>query len=58
MVLKRLDCLLRLVSSMIMRWHELVCHVVGLDGFFEIVGAFVVKNVLLGCNTGRQIVVD
>jgi hypothetical protein len=37
---------------MIMRWHELVCHVVGLDGFFEVVGAFVVENVLLGCNAG------
>ncbi len=52
MVLENLDCLLRLVSLMIMRWNELVCHVVGLDGLFEVVGAFVVKNVLLGCNTG------
>jgi len=52
MVLERLDSLLCLVSPMIMRWHELVCHVVGLDGFYEVVGGFVVKNVLLGCNTG------
>ena len=52
MVLERLDCLLCLVLSMIMQWNELVCHVVGLDGLFEVVGAFVVKNVLLGCNAG------
>jgi len=54
MVLERLDCLLRLVLSMIMRWNKLVCHVVGLDGLFEVVGAFVVENVLLGCNAGQS----
>jgi hypothetical protein len=41
-----------------MGWNELVCHVVGLDGFFEIVGTFVVKDMLLGCNSGGSWSID
>ena len=50
MVLERLDLLFCFVLSMDAGWNELVCHVVGLDGFFEIVGTFVVEDILLGCN--------
>ena len=39
-------------SALFLGWNELVCHVVGLDGFFEIVGTFVVEDMLLGCNSG------
>jgi hypothetical protein len=37
---------------MVMGWNKLVCHAVGLDGFFEIVVSFVVEDMLLGYNSG------
>jgi hypothetical protein len=53
MVLESLDRLFSFVPSMVVGWDELVCHVVGLDGFFEVVGAFIVKDMLLGCDSDR-----
>jgi hypothetical protein len=53
MVLEHLDRLFRFVPSIVMGWDELVCHVVGLDGFFEVLGAFIVKDMLLGCSSDR-----
>ncbi len=52
MVLERLDRLFCFVPSMVVGGNELVYHVVSLDGFFEIVGTFLVKDMLLGCNSG------
>ena len=37
---------------MVVGWNELICHVVGLDSFFELVGTFIVEDMLLGCNSG------
>jgi hypothetical protein len=51
MVLEHVDCLFSFVPLMVVGWDKLVCHVVGLDGFFEVVGAFIVKDMLLGCNS-------
>ncbi len=53
MVLESLDHLFSFVPLMVGGWVELVRHVVGLDGFFEVIGAFIVKNMLLGCNSDR-----
>jgi hypothetical protein len=53
MVLECLDRLFSFVPSMVMGWDKLVCHVFVLDGFFEIVGAFIVKDMLLGCDSYR-----
>ncbi len=54
MVLECFDRLFSFVLLMVVGWDELVCHVVGLDGFFEVVGAFIVKDILLGCNSDRS----
>ncbi len=53
MVLECLDCLFSFVLLMVVGWDELVCHVVGPEGFFEVVGAFIVKDMLLGCDSDR-----
>ena len=53
MVPERLDRLFSFVPSMVVGWDELVCHVVGPEGFFEVVGAFIVKDMLLGCDSDR-----
>jgi len=41
MVLERLDCLFSLVPLMVVGGEELICHDFGLDGLFQIVGAFI-----------------
>jgi hypothetical protein len=52
MILESLDGLLGVVMAVIVWWDELICHDVGLDGVLELVGTFVVKDVMLGCNCG------
>ncbi len=53
-----LDGHLGMVMAVIMWQDELLHHVVGLDGVFELVGTFVVKDVMLGCNSGSVQVVN
>jgi hypothetical protein len=48
MILKSLDGLLSMVMAVIVWRDKLIRHVVGLDGVFELVGTFVVKDVMLG----------
>ncbi len=57
MILEGLDGLLGAVTAVIVGWDDLVTHLVGLYGFLELVGAFVVKDVMLGHNSdGMQVV--
>ncbi len=53
MCLERLDCFFCNVTSMVVRWHQLVSHVVALDDCFEVVGALTVEDVLLGLDFCR-----
>ncbi len=52
MILGSLDGLLGTVTAVIMWQDKLIPHVVGLDGVLELVRTFVVKDVMLGCNSG------
>jgi hypothetical protein len=52
MILESLDGFLSVVTAVIVWRDELICHVVGLDGVLELVGTFVVEDVMLGCNSG------
>ncbi len=45
-----LDGFLGDVATMVMRWHQLVSHVILLDGGFEVVGALIVEDMVLGLN--------
>jgi hypothetical protein len=58
MILESLDGLLGTVTAVIVWRDELIHHVVGLGGVLELVGTFVVKDVMLGCNSGGMQVVD
>jgi hypothetical protein len=52
MILESLDGLLGAIMAVIVWRDKLIRHVVGLDGVLELVGTFVVKNVMLWCNSG------
>jgi hypothetical protein len=58
MILESLDGLLGAFTAVIVWRDELIHHVVGLDGVLELVGTFVVKDVMLGCNSGSVQAVD
>ncbi len=51
-VFEGLDGFLRSVASVVMRRYKLVRHHVELDLLLELVGTFVVKNMLLGEDAG------
>jgi hypothetical protein len=52
MILEDLDGLLGTGTAVIMGWDKLIRLLVSLCGFLEVVGAFVVKDVMLGHNSG------
>ena len=52
MILEGLDGLLGAVMAVVMGWDELICHLVSLYCFLELLRAFVVKDVMLGHNSG------
>ncbi len=52
MVLEGLDGLLGAVTAVVVGWDELICHLVALYCFLELVRAFVVMDVMLGHNSG------
>jgi hypothetical protein len=52
MILEGLDGLLGAFPAVVMGWDKLICHLVALYGFLELVRAFVVKDVMLGHNFG------
>jgi hypothetical protein len=58
MILESLDGLLGAVTAVIVWQDELIRHVVGLDGVLELIGTFIVKDVMLGCNSGGMQAVD
>ncbi len=58
MILESLDGLLGTVTAVIVWQDKLIYHVVGLDGVLELVGTFVVKDVMLGCDSGGVQAVD
>jgi hypothetical protein len=58
MILESLDSLLGTVTAVIVWRDKLIRHVVGLDGVLELVRTFIVKDVILGCNSGGVQVVD
>jgi hypothetical protein len=58
MILESLDGLLGTVTAVIVWRDELIRYVVGLDGVLELVGTFVVEDVMLGCNSGGVQVVN
>ncbi len=50
--------LLGVVMAVIVGWDELICHLIALYGFLEVVGAFVVEDVMLGHDSGGMQAVD
>jgi hypothetical protein len=58
MILEGLDGLLGAVTAVIVGWDKLIHHLVRLHGFLELVGAFVVKDVMLGHNSEGMQAVD
>jgi hypothetical protein len=48
MILEGLDGLLDVVTAVVVGWDELICHLVALYCFLELVRAFVVEDVMLG----------
>jgi hypothetical protein len=50
MILEDLDGLLGTVTVVAVGWDELICHLVALYCFLELVRAFIVKDVMLGHN--------
>jgi hypothetical protein len=58
MILEDLDGLLGVVTAVIVGWDKLIHHLVALYGFLEVIGAFIVEDVMLGHNSGGMQVVD
>jgi hypothetical protein len=58
MILEGLDGLLGAIMAVIMGWNELIRHLIPHYGFLEVVGAFVVKDVMRGHNSGGMQAVD
>jgi hypothetical protein len=52
MILEGLDGLLGVITAVVQGWDKLICHLVALYCFLEVVRAFVVKDVMLGHNSG------
>jgi hypothetical protein len=51
LILEGLDGLLGAVMAVVVGWAMLICHLVALYCFLELVRAFVVKDVVLGHNS-------
>ncbi len=58
MILEGLDGLLGMVTVVIVGWDELIHHLIALYGFLEVVGAFIIKDVMLGHDSRGMQVVD
>jgi hypothetical protein len=52
MILEGLDCLLGAVTAVVVGWDELICHLIALYCFLEHDRSFIVKDVMLGHNSG------
>ncbi len=52
MILEGLDGLLGAVTAVVVGWDKLICRLVALYCFLELVRAFVVEDVMLGHNSG------
>jgi hypothetical protein len=58
MILEGLDGLLGTVTAVVVGWDELICQLVALYDFLELVRAFIVKDVMLRYNSGGMQAAD